>query len=153
MPKRKLIGGFILASAAVLTIVSGISLYFSFRFVERSTSVEGEVVENLKRSSGGNDYFYPIVAFQTIEGETVKALVSMGSFPPQYAVGDPVPLLYDTDDPKDVRIASFLGLWMIPFATGLLALFYFPLGYVVLRWERIRKLFHRTHPAARMSRN
>jgi hypothetical protein len=90
------------------------------RVVERYVAVEGVVVDNRLGVAGdGGQSYYPVVEFTTRDGgrdgaRSVRFSDGIGSFPPDYEIGDRVAVLYDPDNPQDARIHSWKRLWFAP---------------------------------------
>jgi Protein of unknown function (DUF3592) len=56
--------------------------------------------------------FFPLVRFQTKQGQTVEFRSSVGSTSPAYFVGQQVTILYDPANPIKASISSFGSLWL-----------------------------------------
>ncbi len=76
---------------------------------------DGTVVEVVSRTStsGGErrTFFYPVVEFRTVDGESIRFESSIGSNPAAYRVGDTVKVLYDPQTPQSALIDSW-EVWM-----------------------------------------
>ena len=59
--------------------------------------------------TGDTSYSYPVVRFNLPDGRTVEAAAVQGAAPGVGSEGDQVNLLYDPENPTDIRIAGFLG--------------------------------------------
>lgn len=91
-----------------LIVAGGLALgYGSLKLVLYGDSAPGVVAE-IKREG---DMYAPVFRFRLPNGEPheVKAL---GSGAPEFAVGDPVTVLYAPDDPDDFAIDDFWQLWL-----------------------------------------
>lgn len=91
-----------------LIIAGGLALgYGSLKLVLYGERAPGVVTE-IKREG---DMYAPVFRFRLPNGEPheVKAL---GSGAPEFAVGDPVTVLYAADDPGDFAIDDFGQLWL-----------------------------------------
>jgi hypothetical protein len=64
--------------------------------------------------------YFPVLRYRTQQGATKEVVSSVGSTPPRYKEGDSVVILYDPAKPEDVRIHSFLNVWIAPLVLGLL---------------------------------
>ncbi|CAM3882825.1 Inner membrane protein YmfA [Vibrio aerogenes CECT 7868] len=63
--------------------------------------------------------YYPIVSFQTAEGEMIEFKSSTGSNPPSFSRGETVEVVYQPDLPEHAEIYSFLHLWLGPLIFGI----------------------------------
>jgi hypothetical protein len=76
------------------------------------------------------------VAFALADGSRRTVQMAEGSWPPAYAVGDPVTVLYDPAKPLEARVKSTSGtasLWIWTMVTGILAVA-FALATLLARW-------------------
>jgi hypothetical protein len=89
--------------------------WVSWRLETTGESAQGTVVRMLEQddSEGGCCVYVPVVEFSangsryTLEGDTA-------SDPPQYEVGETVPVLYDPADPDTAQIDKWLERWLMP---------------------------------------
>jgi uncharacterized Tic20 family protein len=88
-----------------------------------------EIVE--RRTSDGTMY-YPVYSFVDIYGTEHKIYSKSGSYPPRYEVGDPISILYDPENPKEIKMDSFVSLWMGTIVAGVLGIIPFLIGAVFL---------------------
>lgn len=92
---------------------------------------QGKVVEYSQSYSGDDDEsshvtYYPVVEFQTPDGETFRFKGSTGSSSPEFDTGARVRLKYNPQDPSQAQLVNFSHFWLGPVAltvAGLLALF------------------------------
>lgn len=121
-----LIGAAICGPIAVVLVTS------SWRLVSGGVWTTGTVAA-LHPSSGGNGTVYrPEVTFTDKKGQQHTHYSGVGSYPPSYEVGEHVPIIYNSDDPKDATVDSFLALWMLPVAFANAAFFLFAGGLACL---------------------
>jgi hypothetical protein len=100
--------------------------FFAFsrtrRFLASAQEARAEVVGMQERI--GNDHrsrvYYPVLRYRTQQGATKEVVSSVGSSPPRHKEGDSVVILYDPAKPENVRIHSFLNVWIAPLILGLL---------------------------------
>jgi len=65
----------------------------------------------------------PLVEFETKEGQILRFADGIGTIPPEYEVGENVPVLYDPAEPEKARVYSWKRIWFAPLfisAIGLL---------------------------------
>lgn len=80
------------------------------RFAASAERAEGVVTNLVWRPSGRSMAAYPVIRFQAASG-AVDFTSSSGSYPPSYAVGDKVKVLYSPGNPRAARVESFAGLY------------------------------------------
>jgi hypothetical protein len=93
------IGGLITAGGLALG-------YGSLKLVLYGDSAPGVVTE-IRREG---DMYAPVFRFRLPGGESHE-VAALGSGAPEFAVGDPVTVLYAPDDPDDFAIDDFAQLW------------------------------------------
>ena len=113
-------------------------------FLDTAVPATGEVVE-LKESpggggrsgGGGGTTWSPVFTWTDAAGVERRSTGSVSSNPPSHAVGEAIDLLYDPQNPVDVRVDGFFSLWLGPLVLGALAavqlLFVLTVG-VALPW-------------------
>ena len=107
----------------VLQAAAGVWLYTrTAAFLDTAVPATGEVVE-LKESSGseGGTTWSPVFAWVDAAGVERRSTAGFSSNPPSHAVGEPIDLLYDPQNPEDARIDGFFSLWLAPLIFGALA--------------------------------
>lgn len=86
--------------------------------LQRGQQVVGVVVGNrqtVDRRDGVEERaFQPEVTFRSADGVERRFTDGVGSLPPDYAVGESVPVLYATTDPGHARVLSWKRLWLAP---------------------------------------
>ncbi|MDX2229202.1 MAG: DUF3592 domain-containing protein [Leptolyngbyaceae cyanobacterium bins.349] len=114
----QLLGG-VFGIVGVLAMIAGsVTARKTKRFLARASTARGTVVHLVMRSStdsadGTVSYAYhPIIKFTAQTGEDIEFESSSGSNPPMYALGQPVEILYDPQDPYRAKIHSFFDLWL-----------------------------------------
>lgn len=119
----KLFLAIFLGIAALMLLIAVISAVGAFRRLAREVSAPAQVVDITIRGSRDretgvyNEYAYPTVAFTLPGGDERIVPLGEGSWPPAYAEGDTVTVLYDPQRPNSARIQSFasnLLLWLLP---------------------------------------
>lgn len=118
----------------VISVLTGVS---TWRGISREVEAPGRVVELVtRRDEQGNEFYYPVVAFALADGSRRTVQMAEGSWPPAYALGDPVTVLYDPGQPLKARVKSTSGtasLWIWTMVTGILAVA-FALATLMARW-------------------
>jgi len=79
---------------------------------------EGTVVENRlvtdRRDGVVEQSYVPVVEFRNAQGQITRFTDGVGSLPPDYAVGERVPIAFDPAEPSRARITSWKRLWLVP---------------------------------------
>jgi hypothetical protein len=100
----------VFALAGPVLIYHGIrSLRADSRFQRIAQRAVGVITEVRADHSTRTSHYYPIVRFNLPDGRTVEAAATQGAAPGSGSEGDQVNLLYDPENPTDIRIAGFLG--------------------------------------------
>ncbi len=105
--------------------LGGLIFLRRLRFLRTACTTFGVVSEvTLMHLVDGNSYL-PKITFITQTGEKVELTSVIMSNPPQFQVGQEVPVVYDPHDPRRARLRSFAGLWFKSlFFGGLGSLFF-----------------------------
>ncbi len=89
-----------------------------------------EMREKRDKDSGDATYA-PTFQFEDTAGAQHTVASSFYSSPPEFHVGDNVPVLYRPDAPRRARIASFRQLWVLPILLGIMGCVAVPLGVIL----------------------
>lgn len=123
------------------SILGVVLLFVTFSFVSntlstisKSTKTTGEVIGLV-----GSDTKKSVIRFSTPDGGVYTLESSVSSNPPQHRVGDKVSVLYQTDNPGDAKLNSFLDLWFASIITGILAISFSGIGFGMLWYSFYRK--------------
>jgi Protein of unknown function (DUF3592) len=108
-------------------IVVGIrSLRATARFHRRALQAYGVITQLRRESTGEKAATYPVVRFDLPDGRTVETTARHGS--PIAGEGDPVTVLYDPDNPANIRLAGVMGSGHL----GGVVLIFMGIGFLVL---------------------
>lgn len=119
----KLLVAIFLGVAGIMLAIAAFSAFNAVRTQSREQSAPGQVVAlvaSRTRDSNTGEikaYTYPVVEFAAPGQPLQTVQMSVGSWPPAYAEGDSVTVLYDPQQPRNARIKSFsstLLLWLLP---------------------------------------
>lgn len=81
-------------------------------------AVTGTVVDNSYQTTVQDGVesgaYFPVVSFIPVDGAPVRFTDGVGSLPPDYEVGESVPVLYDPADPQKARLNSWKRVWFVP---------------------------------------
>ena len=146
--KMALLFALIFGGIGVLLLgITAVSALGAARQMSRELQAPGEVVEVVMRrvrdseTNQLQEYYYPVVSFETADGAPMEVQLADGSWPAAYGVGDQVMVLYDSSRPREARIqsgASTLLLWLLPMITGLVGTVFTAVG-VGVGWPRKHK--------------
>jgi len=117
----------VVAIIGVIVLAGGI--YFAYDtmvLLSRSLSSTATVIE-LQYNSDGLAYL--ILQFTDKIGTTITTRLSEARKPPAYAVGDKVSIIYDVNNSNNIRLDSFLGIWLVPIAMTLLGAVFSFVGF------------------------
>lgn len=106
---------------------------------QNGLTANGHVIRFERDSKG---YYFPVVEFQTPDGQRIMFKSRSGSSPPSFHVGESVPVLYDPDDPQQASIRTFGQLWGGALITGIFAvvLTVIPGGVIVAQMRKRRRV-------------
>jgi len=132
-PRSLFVGGLImLCVGSILLAVAGFLTWRISGFIERSQVAQGTVTaldpvtSNRSDSDSGAKVTYaPVFTFVTGNGKTVSVTSHSSSNPPEFALAEPVTVLYTPSDPEDARIDTVWQLWGVPLLVGGIGLFLF----------------------------
>jgi len=103
-------------------------------FLATAQSAEGRVIDLVYQSSGEGGAFYPMVRFRSADGREVTFRSRVGRNPASYAVGDPVMVLYDPQNPSDAMVESFFRLWFGPLMLSIVGSLFGGIGWGYWGW-------------------
>lgn len=72
--------------------------------------------------------YRPEIRFKTHAGRTIDFIAPIATRPSRYAIGDPVEVLYDPQNPHAAQINSFLYLWFTTLMLVGFGLFFVGMG-------------------------
>jgi hypothetical protein len=107
----------------VLWGVVGLFFWDMQSFTDAAVRVRGVVVdlEMRKTTEGGwKKSYYPVVRFQSTNGQEVQFVSGVGSSPAAFERGEEVEVLYDPAAPEEARIDSWFDLYFVPILAGAL---------------------------------
>lgn len=133
--------------AVMLAFAGAVQFYQQAAYAD-AISVEGTVIGQDRRNSSGSA---PIVEFRDASGKYHRFESSVSTSPPRYAVGDPVTIKYQPDNPSDAAIDDFLSNHLFTLIFGGIGFVFFAIGAGILiaifgRKRTIAKLQERGMP-------
>ena len=125
---------FLFCGSGLLT-GGGVRLLRTRAFLSKTKETVGEIVA-LKKVLPVDSYeqatYRPVVSFRVGTSSPIRFESMTSSNPPQYSIGDSVPVLYDPGSPYDARIRSFTSLWLLPIVLCGLGLIFALIGAGIL---------------------
>ena len=115
---------------------AGVLIYGYHWFSERISSLnsyiltEGTVTEiKEQRDSESDGFIYaPIITFNDNSGKEYKYYSDNFSYPPSYHKGEKVEIYYDSANPNEAFINSFIEKWVIGMVLLILGVVFVPIG-------------------------
>lgn len=102
------------------------------QFLRGSVATHGSVVANVELTDREVLSYAPVFEFADAAGKTHRVQSRVSSNPPDFAVGQPIRIRYERDDPEDARPDSFGQLWATTVAGGVAGVVILALGAVAL---------------------
>jgi hypothetical protein len=87
--------------------------FTAYRLETNGLVTEGVVIEMDASTSDGSTTYSPIVQYQ-VDGQTYTFDGGISSNPPQYHVGERVPVRYDSTNPSKAQIDKWSERWLMP---------------------------------------
>jgi hypothetical protein len=81
--------------------------------------VGGTVVAHERIDTDSSTRWAPVVEFVTSDGRAVRASDDVGTSPPRFRVGTPVPVRYDPADPRNVIVGNGYSMVVLQVLGGL----------------------------------
>lgn len=111
-------------------------------FLARSTRTTGTIVQlNAKTDAKGKTSWTPVFTYRSADGRQWTITSRVASSPPEFVVGQSIPVRYEPSNPSDGHIDSLIHLWMLPFGMFLFAAITFAMhrakNLLVTRWRKV----------------
>ena len=130
---------FILGGLGLAALIGGLIWGAKRYYISTSgLHAQGIVVENYKSVSVNSDdsdrrsrssvSYYPVVEFQTGQGEKIRFQGSTGSGTPDFEVGTPVEVIYKPQSPYEAQLAVFSQMWLGPVVVTVAGLIFLLMG-------------------------
>ena len=131
--------GFILLLAGLgLSVGAFISRSRTQKFVQSAVQTQAQVTGLQQRRGNQNALLYhPVLRYTTRAGTEHEVVSAVGSNPAPYKPGDTVTVLYDPARPEEVRIHTFLQVWLFPLVLGGLGVTFLFVGGGLLLLGRV----------------
>ncbi len=134
------IGIILLVAGVGLGVAGLVSRSRTQRFVDSALQAQAEVTGLQQRRGNKNTLLYhPVLRFTTQQGSQHEVVSPVGSNPAPYKPGDTVTVLYNPARPEEVRIHTFLQVWLFPLVLGGLGVIFLLVGSgLVLMGQMLR---------------
>ena len=111
IPSRRSLGlGLILI--ALLPLSNSAKFYSSQQlFMSESVARQATVVEQQSVSRTNSQEVQSVVQYMDDNGTRHLALTNVSSYPAPYAIGEQLSILVHQNEPQNIRVFSFAGLW------------------------------------------
>lgn len=117
-PLQRLMGVLFAVIGVVLLVVALAVGERTYQLLAEGIETQGTVVDNrISRDDDGDRIYYPVVNFQTEQGEPIEWTSRVGASSPRHSVGDEVTIVYHPDDPTRALIEA--GIWNYGLSVGL----------------------------------
>lgn len=127
---------FVLCSLPMLALL--VWLYVSTSaFLDAAVPAVGTVTG----FESGAEVHFPIVAYETHDGQDVEVRMPFGSDPPRFVKGEKVDILYAPEDPQRVELNEWLSLWFGVIVSGFLFVIPFGLGIAAILLSILMRKF------------
>jgi len=137
----------VLGGAALLGAL-GVTLY-TWHFIRVAQRTDGAVIEMREQvdKDSGSIRYAPTFQFQDATGSPHTVSSSLYSSPPEFQVGDRVPVLYRQDNPQSARIASYWQVWGGSTLLGIGGGLELMVGFGILFWPKMISRFRGRAPS------
>jgi hypothetical protein len=112
----KFLGGIFFAIGAAFLLAAFFVWRSSAGFSAHASPADGVVVDLV--GIGSSRGLAPVVEFTASDGRKVKITGSVSSSPPAYSRGEHVHVLYESANPQNARLDSFMETWFLPLLFG-----------------------------------
>lgn len=120
----------IIGMSCLLTCV--VSTAWRWNFIRTSLRASGTIVEMLPSTDReGSTTYSPVFVFRDGSGGERRVKCGWASYPPAFAVGDAVTVLYPASDPESAALDQWWALWGLSFVAGVLGMIFTMLGLAV----------------------
>jgi hypothetical protein len=129
-------------SSLIFTAIGVLSLWLSFyfrrrtkRFIGESIQTYGDVIGLHEVHDEGSITYAPIIRFSTFNGVVREFTDFTSSRPASYNIGDRIKILYHQQNPRDVRIATSVRLYLSSIIFGIIGVVFLSVGVAVTIWH------------------
>ncbi|MNU24531.1 hypothetical protein D3C71_128560 [compost metagenome] len=95
----------------IILFISILFLGKSVRFQDNGIRTTGKVVEIFVNEDSDGDTYSPVFEFTDIQQRVIRYKYYVSSSPAAWDLGDEATLVYNPDNPKEVKICTYYGLY------------------------------------------
>ncbi|KTC76883.1 DUF3592 domain-containing protein [Legionella brunensis] len=108
---------FLILASVVTLLLSGYYFVEGWRFTHNSIQTDGKIISFVTKTSQNNvnraeTLHYPLIRFQTKEGQSITFTGQFGFYLHKYEVGDSIPVLYHPHAPNHAIVGKFIAIWL-----------------------------------------
>lgn len=115
-----------LSIAVLMLAIAGFSGVNTARTIAKERRVPARVIDlTIRKDQDGSDLYYPVVEFDVPNQDRQIVQLAEGSWTSAYEQGESIPIRYDPERPRDVRIDSLentILMWLVTIVTGILGI-------------------------------
>jgi hypothetical protein len=131
-------GGWFMVFLSSPILISALVIFIRTEvFLHRSVSADGTVIR-LVADHEETVHYAPVFAFTAQNGRAITIQSTTYSVPPEFSVGQKVPILYEKDHPEHARIATYGQVHSFEDVSGIIGLSFAGIGFGSLIYQRKR---------------
>lgn len=135
----RLVGMIFMSIGTIMLAVVAYLLVSNYQFMQRAQSVKGKVIDyqsyqSRDRDSNSSTSMYTPTYQYAYKGKLYTHISTTSTSSKDYEIGDPVEILIDPEDPKEILINSFMVKWFLPLLLGFMGTLFTGLGFVAFRF-------------------
>lgn len=97
----------------IILLISFLCLGNSVGFLNKGIKTTAKVVEILVNEDSDGDTYRPVFEFTDIRQQVIRYQYYVSSSPAAWDLGDEVNLIYNPNNPEEVKICTYYGLYGI----------------------------------------
>jgi len=97
----------------VILFIAFLCLGNSTRFLNNGIRTTGKVVEIFVNEDSDGDTYSPVFEFTDLQQQVIRYKYYVSSSPASWDVGDEANLIYNPNNPEEVKICTYYGLYGI----------------------------------------
>ena len=125
----------LILASAITFLLSGFYFIESWRFTLYSEQTKGKIISFVSQPSlnsirHAKILSYPVISFQTKEGQKVSFTSKTGFYPRSHHIGDTIDILYHPHNLQHTTIGYYPTIWLKFFATFFAGIVLAVLAYI-----------------------
>jgi succinate dehydrogenase/fumarate reductase cytochrome b subunit len=114
------------------------SAFHSLNFVRTAVRTKGKIIQFRKRNDRHNQIVYsPVVSFHDASGAEHSAKSDFYNSPVTNEIGDPLTVLYQSQNPEDAKIDNDEEIWSRAKTLAVFGLFFLAVVLITLFWRHV----------------